>query len=84
LPSRSSSSMGAPASSSSLDSNTDVNSSFTLPLLGRKPPVLRAKLACIFCRRRKIQCRPLPGEPLGSTCRLVFLFPSGIRWNLWR
>ncbi|KAI0267607.1 hypothetical protein BGY98DRAFT_1022788 [Russula aff. rugulosa BPL654] len=37
--------MGALASSPSLDSNT----------VGRKRPVLRAKLACIFCRRRKIQ-----------------------------
>lgn len=72
LPSRPSSSMGAPASPSSLDSNTGVNSSFTVPLVGRKRPVLRAKLACIFCRRRKIQCRPLPGDHLGSTCQLVF------------
>ncbi|KAF8495128.1 hypothetical protein F5888DRAFT_1712249 [Russula emetica] len=69
LPSRPSSSMGAPASSSSLDSKTGVESSFSLPLLGRKRPVLRAKLACIFCRRRKIQCRPLPGDHLGSTCQ---------------
>ncbi|KAN0124190.1 hypothetical protein V8E52_001839 [Russula decolorans] len=69
LPSRPSSSMGAPASSSSLDSNTAVKSTFSLPLLGRKRPVLRAKLACIFCRRRKIQCRPLPGDHLGSTCQ---------------
>ena len=72
LPSRPSSSMGAPASSSSLDSNTGVNSSFSLPLMGRKRPVLRAKLACIFCRRRKIQCRPLPGDHQDSSCQLVF------------
>ncbi|KAI0278558.1 hypothetical protein BGY98DRAFT_973348 [Russula aff. rugulosa BPL654] len=71
LPSRPSSSMGAPASPSSFDSNTGVNSSFTVPLVGRKRPVLRAKLACIFCRRRKIQCRPLPGDHLGSTCQLA-------------
>jgi hypothetical protein len=77
LPSRPSSSMGAPASSSSLDSNTGVNSSFTLPLLGRKRPVLRAKLACLFCRRRKIKCRPLPGDHLGSTCQLVFFSLQG-------
>jgi hypothetical protein len=38
-------------------------------LMGRKRPVLRAKLACMFCRRRKIQCRPLPGDHLGSTCQ---------------
>jgi hypothetical protein len=77
LPSRPSSSMGAPASSSSLDSNTAVKSTFSLPLLGRKRPVLRAKLACIFCRRRKIQCRPLPGDHLGSTCQLVFFSLQG-------
>jgi hypothetical protein len=77
LPSRPSSSMGAPASSSSLDSMTAVQSSFSLPLLGRKRPVLRAKLACIFCRRRKIQCRPLPGDHLGSTCQLVFFSLQG-------
>jgi hypothetical protein len=29
------------------------------------------KLARIFCRRRKIQCRPLPGDHLDSTCQLV-------------
>lgn len=69
LPSRPSSSMGAPASPSPLDSKTAVKSTFSLPLLGRKRPVLRAKLACIFCRRRKIQCRPLPGDHLGSTCQ---------------
>ena len=68
LPSRPSSSMGAPASSTSLD-NAALKSSFSLPLLGRKRPVLRAKLACLFCRRRKIQCRPLPGDHLGSTCQ---------------
>ena len=77
LPSRPSSSMGAPASSSSLDNKTAVKSTFSLPLLGRKRPVLRAKLACIFCRRRKIQCRPLPGDHLGSTCQLVFFSIQG-------
>jgi hypothetical protein len=77
LPSRPSSSMGAPGSSSSLDSKTAVQSSFSLPLLGRLRPMLRAKLACIFCRRRKIQCRPLPGGHLGSTCQLVFFSLQG-------
>lgn len=69
LSSRPSSSMGAPASSSSLDSKGALESAFSLPLLGRKRPVLRAKLACLFCRRRKIQCRPLPGDHLNSTCQ---------------
>ena len=77
LPSRPPSSMGAPASSSSLDSKTAVKSTFSLPLLGRKRPVLRAKLACIFCRRRKIQCRPFPGDHLGSTCQSVFFSLQG-------
>jgi hypothetical protein len=66
--SRPSSSMGAPAPSPH-DSQSALESAFTLPLLGRKRPVLRAKLACLFCRRRKIQCRPLPGDHLGSTCQ---------------
>lgn len=69
LPSRPSSSMGAPASPSSLDSTAALEATLSLPLLGRKRPVLRAKLACMFCRRRKIQCRPLPGDHLGSTCQ---------------
>lgn len=68
VPSRPSSSMGAPASSAP-DSTSTLESAFTLPLLGRKRPVLRAKLACLFCRRRKIQCRPLPGDNLGNTCQ---------------
>ncbi|KAH9991496.1 hypothetical protein BJV77DRAFT_1159546 [Russula vinacea] len=68
VPSRPSSSMGAPAASAP-DSKSALESAFTLPLLGRKRPVLRAKLACLFCRRRKIQCRPLPGDNLGNTCQ---------------
>ena len=69
--------MGAPVSSTSLDNNAVLKSSFSLPLLGRKRPVLRAKLACLFCRRRKIQCRPLPGDNLSNTCQLVFFFLQG-------
>lgn len=73
LPSRPSSSMGAPESSSS----SPGENSFTLPLLGRKRPMLRAKLACLFCRRRKIQCRPSPGDKLGSTCQSVIFSLQG-------
>jgi hypothetical protein len=50
-------------------SKSSLESAFTLPLLGRKRPVLRAKLACLFCRWRKIQCRPLVGDHLGSNCQ---------------
>lgn len=60
--------MGAPATSSR-DSKSALESAFTLPLVGRKRPVLRAKLACLFCRRRKIQCRPLPGDRQDPTCQ---------------
>jgi hypothetical protein len=66
--SRPSSSMGAPAASI-CDGKGSLESAFTLPLLGRKRPVLRAKLACLFCRRRKIQCRPLPGDHPDNTCQ---------------
>lgn len=68
LSSRPSSSMGAPGTSSR-DSKSALESAFTLPLVGRKRPVLRAKLACLFCRRRKIQCRPLPGDRQDPTCQ---------------
>ena len=74
LSSRPSSSTGAPAASSSSSSSSNdtksvLESAFTLPLLGRKRPVLRAKLACLFCRRRKIQCRPLVGDRQSNTCQ---------------
>jgi hypothetical protein len=49
-----SSSMGALASPS-LDSKNVLELAFSLPLLGHKRPVLWAKLACLFCRRWKIQ-----------------------------
>ncbi|KAI9455789.1 hypothetical protein BJY52DRAFT_1224506 [Lactarius psammicola] len=68
LSSRPSSSTGAPAASTN-DSSSALESAFTLPLLGRKRPVLRAKLACLFCRRRKIQCRPLLGDRQDNTCQ---------------
>lgn len=68
LSSRPSSSTGAPASSSR-ESKSAYRSAFTLPLAGRKRPVLRAKLACLFCRRRKIQCRPSPGDHKDNTCQ---------------
>ncbi|KAI0279471.1 hypothetical protein BC826DRAFT_1192045 [Russula brevipes] len=68
LSSRPSSSMGAPAASAR-DSKSALESAFTLPLLGRKRPVLRAKLACLFCRRRKIQCRPVPGDHQDHSCQ---------------
>ncbi|KAN0131042.1 hypothetical protein V8E53_011175 [Lactarius tabidus] len=68
LSSRPSSSTGAPAASIN-DTKSALESAFTLPLLGRKRPVLRAKLACLFCRRRKIQCRPLLGDRQGNTCQ---------------
>ena len=67
-----SSSTGPPAASSSSSSNgtkSALESAFTLPLLGHKRPVLRAKLACLFCRRRKIQCRPLVGDRQDNTCQ---------------
>jgi hypothetical protein len=67
--SRPSSSMGPPISSSQ-DSMGTLESTFALDLLGRKRPVLRAKLACLFCRQRKIPCRPLVGDCLDSiTCQ---------------
>ncbi|KAH9967720.1 hypothetical protein BGW80DRAFT_1529352 [Lactifluus volemus] len=66
--SRPPSSSGAPAAPTG-DSKGNLESAFTLPLLGRKRPVLRAKLACLFCRRRKIQCRPLPGDHPDNTCQ---------------
>ncbi|KAI9510970.1 hypothetical protein F5148DRAFT_472731 [Russula earlei] len=68
LSSRPSSSMGAPVASSR-DSKGNLESAFTLPLLGRKRPVLRAKLACLFCRRRKIQCRPSAGDHQENSCQ---------------
>jgi hypothetical protein len=69
MSSRPSSSMGAPATSSRDDGKSALESAFTLPLVGRKRPVLRAKLACLFCRRRKIQCRPSPGDREDPTCQ---------------
>ncbi|KAF8263303.1 hypothetical protein EI94DRAFT_605306 [Lactarius quietus] len=57
------------ASTSTNDSKSPLESAFALPLLGRKRPVLRAKLACLFCRRRKIQCRPLLGDRQDNTCQ---------------
>ncbi|KAF8267086.1 hypothetical protein EI94DRAFT_77039 [Lactarius quietus] len=68
LSSRPSSSTGAPAASTN-DSKSPLESAFALPLLGRKRPVLRAKLACLFCRRRKIQCRPVLGDRQDNTCQ---------------
>ncbi|KAH9030243.1 hypothetical protein EDB83DRAFT_2420671 [Lactarius deliciosus] len=68
LSSRPSSSTGAPESSTN-DSKSALESAFTLPLLGRKRPVLRAKLACLFCRRRKIQCRPLLSDRQDNSCQ---------------
>ncbi|KAH8996976.1 hypothetical protein EDB86DRAFT_959103 [Lactarius hatsudake] len=69
LSSRPSSSTGAPESSTN-DSKSALESAFTtLPQLGRKRPVLRAKLACLFCRRRKIQCRPLLGDRQDNSCQ---------------
>ncbi|KAH9953571.1 hypothetical protein BC827DRAFT_128364 [Russula dissimulans] len=61
---------GAPAAAaSSRENRSALKSAFGLALSGRKRPVLRAKLACLFCHRRKIQCRPLPGDNLKKTCR---------------
>lgn len=82
LSSRPSSSVGAPVTSStsrdrartSSTGKSALDSAFGLPLLGRKRPVLRAKLACLFCRRRKIQCRPATGDKQDHTCQWVF-FP---------
>ncbi|KAH9011417.1 hypothetical protein EDB83DRAFT_2322200 [Lactarius deliciosus] len=53
------------------DSKSALESAFTLPMLRRtgRRPVLRAKLACLFCRQRKIQCRPLVGDRQDNTCR---------------
>jgi len=76
LSSRPSSSVGAPVTSSTSrdrartsTGKSALNSAFSLPLLGRKRPVLRAKLACLFCRRRKIQCRPAAGDNQDHTCQ---------------
>jgi hypothetical protein len=76
LSSRPSSSVGAPATSSTSRNRartsagrSALDSAFSLPLLGRKRPVLRAKLACLFCRRRKIQCRPAAGDNQDHTCQ---------------
>ncbi|KAH9022648.1 hypothetical protein EDB85DRAFT_1895170 [Lactarius pseudohatsudake] len=65
-----SSSAGALESSIN-DSKSALESIFTLPMLGRtgRRPVLRTKLACLFCRRRKIQCRPLVGDCQDNTCQ---------------
>ncbi|KAI0260929.1 hypothetical protein BC834DRAFT_845849 [Gloeopeniophorella convolvens] len=72
IPSRPPSSAGtssasAPAATPPVDAKAALEAALSLPLFGRKRPVLRAKLACLFCRRRKIQCRPVRGDPLDGT-----------------
>jgi hypothetical protein len=76
LSSRPSSSVGTPATSSTSCNRartsagkSALDSAFSLPPLGRKRPVLRAKLACLFCRQRKKQCRPATGDNQDNTCQ---------------
>jgi len=68
----------APSSLSSLplrpSSLTDAQapaaaaSSHSRRLFGHKLPRTRAKLACLFCHRRKIQCRPKPVDNPENAC----------------
>jgi hypothetical protein len=46
-----------------------LDSALSLPLSGRLRPVLLAKLACLFSRRRKIQCRSVASDKQDHTCQ---------------